>query len=317
MLRFRNCFSSFQKVEIIVVFVRGRERDYTMSGSGWDMPLVGLGTYGVKAETCTASVKAALLAGYRMIDTAACYKNESAVADAIDASGIHRNTLWITTKLQPGDQTGADAVLAAVQRSLKNLRTTYLDLYLIHWPGTKGRQPSHSQHRYFRRESWKVLEELHRQGVLRHIGVSNYTARHLRGMVEDGAVLLPHVNQIELHPMCQQSETVRQCQQMGIHVMAYASLGQGRLVGHPVVAAVAAQLGCDAAVVLLAWGLQHGYAVIPRSARTERVVANYQALMDVDGKLKFALTTTQMDLLDGLREEGKDVHFCWSSEEVL
>ena len=110
-----------------------------------NMPPIGLGTFELKGEVCSAAVRHALLAGYRMIDTATCYKNEQSIAHGIETSGVDRASIFITTKLQPGDQKGKDTVEAAVRRSLANLNTSYIDLYLIHWPGSKGRGPAHAR----------------------------------------------------------------------------------------------------------------------------------------------------------------------------
>ncbi|KAJ2387727.1 hypothetical protein GGI23_006209, partial [Coemansia sp. RSA 2559] len=199
------------------------------------MPSFGLGTWQQRdPATVKRVVLQALDAGYRLIDTASAYRNEqaigSALAEAFDdrESGLRRDDVWITSKLAPKQQ-GFDGASAAVLVSLRDLQTDYIDLYLIHWPGVSGRPPESIEHTVYRRESWRALENLYRQGKIRAIGVSNYTCAHLEEMKEY-AEIMPMVNQCELHPWCPQTDLLKYCHSNSIAFTAYASFGEGSLL---------------------------------------------------------------------------------------
>ncbi|KAJ2511303.1 hypothetical protein H4217_007447 [Coemansia sp. RSA 1939] len=154
------------------------------------MPSFGLGTWQQRdSSTVKRVVHQALDAGYRLIDTASAYRNETAIGSALaetfadSASGLCRKDVWITSKLSPKQQ-GFEGATAAVLQSLRNLQTDYIDLYLIHWPGISGKPPVSTEHRLHRKESWRALEKLYNQGKVRAIGVSNYTSTHLKEMEE-------------------------------------------------------------------------------------------------------------------------------------
>jgi diketogulonate reductase-like aldo/keto reductase len=227
-------------------------------------------------------VLAALRLGYRHIDTARAYRNEADVGSAVRASGLPRDQIFVTTKLWNEDQ-GYDRALRAFDASLQRLGLEYVDLYLLHWP-VAGR----------RLDSWRALERLYEEGRARSIGVSNFLVPHLTELLAS-ARHPPAANQIELTPFLQRRETVALCEHHGIVVEAYSPLTHGRRLDDPMVAKVARRVGRTAAQVLLRWGLQHGYVILPKSTKPARIAEN-GALFD------FALDEPSMKELDGLEE---------------
>ncbi|MEO7092441.1 MAG: aldo/keto reductase [Polyangiales bacterium] len=251
--------------------------------SGRNIPQVGLGVYQAPVGATTRdAVTAALRAGYRHIDTARIYQNEADVGAAIKSSGIPREDIFVTTKLWNDDH-GHDKALRAFDASAKRLGLDYIDLYLIHWPvGGK------------RLETWRALEELHAAKRARSIGVSNYLVPHLQELLAV-ASHAPDVNQIELTPFLQRRDTVALCKQEKIVVEAYSPLTRGQRLAHPVVRAVSAELGKTPAQVLLRWGVQHAFVVLPKSVREARIVEN-ASIWD------FTLSDDQLARLDALEE---------------
>jgi len=249
--------------------------------SGATIPQVGLGVWQSSGKTKSA-VTAALAAGYRHVDTAAVYGNEAQVGMAIAESGIARQELFVTSKLWNKDQ-GYDAALRAFDASLSRLKLEYLDLFLIHWP-VAG----------LRLESWRALEKLYADKRARSIGVSNFLAPHLREL-KDAARVLPAANQIELTPFLQRTDTVALCQELGIALEAYSPLTRGQRLGHPTLVEQALRFGKSPAQVLLRWGLQKGFVVLPKSVTPARIAEN-ATLFD------FSLDDTAMRQLDGLEE---------------
>uniref|UniRef100_A0A8D0GI83 NADP-dependent oxidoreductase domain-containing protein n=1 Tax=Sphenodon punctatus TaxID=8508 RepID=A0A8D0GI83_SPHPU len=247
--------------------------------SGLPMPLLGLGTFRLQgAEPVHHSLAAALGHGYRSVDTAAVYGNEAEIRRALDKllprQGLTRRDIFLTSKLGPRDQ-GETAAEAACLHSLQELGCDYLDLYLIHWPGTQGRPQGDEGNRERRWQSWQALERLHQAGKLRAIGVSNYTPGHLRELLA-GCRVPPAVLQVEFHPELAQPELLALCRRENIHLQAYSSLGTGQLVGRLEVGRVAERLSRSPAQVLLRWAVQQGVGVIPKSANPARVVENAQ-----------------------------------------
>jgi diketogulonate reductase-like aldo/keto reductase len=249
---------------------------------GHAMPLFGFGTYQIRGSACERAVGFALSLGYRHIDTAALYDNEAEVGRAVQASGIPRERIFVTTKLWNSDQ-GYASALKAFDRSLKQLGLDYLDLYLIHWP-----EPGK------RRDAWRALVEIKKQGRCRSIGVSNYTIAHLEEVLKESDVV-PAVNQVEFSPFLYQHELLDYCNAKGIRLTAYCPLTRGDKLRHPTIATIAAKHRKTAAQVLLRWALQHDVIAIPKSSRNERIREN-AALYD------FALDADDMTKLDGLDE---------------
>jgi diketogulonate reductase-like aldo/keto reductase len=251
--------------------------------TGATIPVVGLGVWQSPRGAGTRdAVAAALRQGYRHVDTARIYGNEAEVGDAVRASGIPREQIFLTTKLWNEDQ-GYDSALRAFDASLKRLGMEYVDLYLIHWPVPRKRH-----------DSWRALERLHEQKLARAIGVSNYLRPHLEELLGHANVV-PAVDQIEMHPFLQRTETRELCAEKGIVVEAYSPLTHGNRLGHPVVAEVARSVGRTPAQVLLRWGIQHAAVVLPKSVRAERIAEN-AAVFD------FTLETGAMARLDALEE---------------
>eukprot|EP00947_MAST-08B_sp_MAST-8B-sp1_P000390 g390.t1 len=206
------------------------------------MPRLGLGTFQSRDDACVAAIRAAVEAGYRLIDTAACYRNHAAVARGLEASGVAREDIFLTSKIAPKDQGEAKA-REAVLKMLEELGTAYVDLALIHWPGTQRKKADDPGNRERRTQTWLALEQLQREGACRAIGVSNYTVRHIKELLEDPrTTAVPAVNQVECHPRWPQEELRSFCSANGIHVQAYSSLGQGAadLLEDPTVQAIAA-----------------------------------------------------------------------------
>lgn len=229
------------------------------------VPQLGLGVWQTPNDTAVTAVKTALEAGYRHVDTAAAYHNEQGVGEGIRASGLDRKDIFLTTKLWNDDQ-GFDSTLHAFERSLKELGTNYVDLYLIHWP---------SAHRGRYRDTWKALVRLKQEGRARSIGVSNFNADHLEAIIGDTGVT-PVINQIELHPDFQQKALRAAHEKLGIRTESWSPLGQGHLLTNPVIGDIAQKLGRTPAQVIIRWHIQNGLVVIPKSVTPSRIVENFQ-----------------------------------------
>ncbi|MGW5061592.1 aldo/keto reductase [Streptomyces sp. NPDC004096] len=257
--------------------------------NGVQIPQLGFGVFQVPDEETTAAVASALEAGYRSIDTAAIYGNESGVGKALSAAGIPREELFITTKLWNADQ-GYDATLKAFDASLAKLGLEYIDLYLIHWP-TPARD--------LYRDSWRAIEKLVADGRVRAAGVSNFQPAHLRRLV-DGASLLPAVNQIELHPGLQQSELRALHTELGIATEAWSPLAQGAVLGDDAITTIAQRLDRSPAQVVLRWHLQLGNIVIPKSVTPARIRENLDVFdFTLSDDEMAAITTLDRDLRTG------------------
>jgi diketogulonate reductase-like aldo/keto reductase len=232
--------------------------------NGVAMPQLGFGVFQVPDAETTAAVTSALRAGYRSIDTAAAYRNEKGVGIALAESGLKRDELFVTTKLQNGDQ-GYDSTLRAFDKSIGALGLDVVDLYLIHWP-----MPARDQYL----DTWRAFERLYADGRVRAIGVSNFNPDHLRRLLDNSEVV-PAVNQIELHPFLVQEELRKVDAELGIATEAWSPLAKGgELLGNPVVTAIAERLGRTPAQVVLRWHVQLGNVVIPKSVTPSRIVEN-------------------------------------------
>ena len=263
---------------------------------GGSIPIIGYGTWQITdADQAVAGVLAAITAGYRHIDTAAVYRNEEAVgrgiARALERTGLERTDLFVTTKVW-NDRRGHDQALAAFEESLGRLGLDYVDLYLVHWPANAAQHPN--DWREINASTWSALEELHRDGRARAIGVSNFLPHHLAALIEDARVA-PMVNQIELHPGFGQWEAAEASKAAGLIVEAWSPLGSGRVLHDPVLVEVAEQLGRTPAQVALRWLVQQDLVVLPRSVNPERIAANAE-LFD------FELDPGQMSAIAGIRD---------------
>ncbi len=236
--------------------------------NGVEMPQIGFGVFQVPDAETTAAVTAALEAGYRSIDTAAAYQNEAGVGQALASSGIAREDLFITTKLWNADQ-GYDQTLAAFERSRKLLGLDYLDLYLIHWPAPELGKYA---------DSWRALEKLSSDGVVRAIGVSNFEPAHLSELTATASVV-PAVNQVELHPYLIQPEVRAYGNEHGIATEAWSPLAKGgSLLSEPLVEQLAKTHDRTPAQIVLRWHLQLGNIIIPKSVTPSRIAENLNIL---------------------------------------
>jgi 2,5-diketo-D-gluconate reductase A len=235
---------------------------------GLTIPQLGYGVWQVEDDVAEVAVGKAFEAGYRHIDTAQIYGNESGVGRAVAASGLGRDDLFITTKLWNADQ-GYESTLAAFEGSMERLGLETLDLYLIHWLQPK-------QGKYV--DTWKALVELQKQGRVKSIGVSNFTIEALQEIIEATGVV-PAINQVETHPYFNQAGLRASEAENGILHESWSPLGQGQgLLEDPVLQDIAAKRGATPAQVVLAWHLALGNVVIPKSVTESRIVENWEAL---------------------------------------
>ncbi len=232
--------------------------------NGIQMPMLGFGVFQItEPEMCKESVKVALKAGYRMIDTAACYGNERAVAAAIRETDIKREEIFLVSKVWIQDA-GYEKTLASFEKTLANLNTDYLDLYLIHMPYGDYHG------------SWRAMEELLHEGRVRAIGVCNFLPDRLLDLILSHEVI-PAVNQIELHPFCQQKELRALMAQYQIQPMAWAPFAEGQngIFHDPELAAIGQKYGKTPAQVVLRWLRQSGIVAIPKSVHEDRIRQNF------------------------------------------
>lgn len=256
--------------------------DYTTLTNGVKMPWLGLGVWKVEdGAEVVRSVEAAIRHGYRSIDTAAAYKNEAGVGDGVRNSGIPREEMFITTKIFNSDQ-GYEEALAAFERSNQKLGLEYVDLLLIHWP-VKGK--------YL--DTWRAMEKLYNNGMVRAIGVSNFQIHHLVDLMGSCEVC-PMVNQVEFHPLLTQEPLRDYCREHKIQLEAWSPLMQGKL-DLPVLQELAAKYDKTPAQVVLRWDLQHGVVTIPKSTHEGRIQENADIF-------NFSLTQEEMSRIDALNE---------------
>jgi diketogulonate reductase-like aldo/keto reductase len=259
-------------------------RACTTLNNGVQMPWLGFGTFRIpEGDETYTSVRHALDAGYRSIDTAALYENEVSVGRAVRDSGIPREEIFITTKVWNDDQRRR-RVLQAFEESLTRLEMDYVDLYLVHWPVPETFV-----------ETWGIMEEIYRSGKARAIGVSNHLVHHLEAILKPGAVV-PAVNQVEFHPYLQSRELHAFCRQRGIQLEAWAPLMKGKGLSEPVLQEIAARHGKTPAQVVIRWELQKEVVAIPKSVHRERIYENRDVF-------DFSLDEEDMRRIDGLERD--------------
>lgn len=242
---------------------------YTLS-NGVRVPCIGFGTWQTPSgDVARESVAAALQAGYRHIDTAACYGNEADVGEGVRISGVGRENVFLTTKHWIMER-GYRKTIAAAEASMRALGVDYLDLYLMHWPCVEA---AHPRWKEINAATWRGFEQLYKDGKARAIGVSNFLPEHLLAL-EESAEIKPMVNQIESHPGYDQIELVRWCQQRGMLVEAWSPLGCGAVLQDPTLARIARAHGKSPAQVCIRFALQRGLAPLPKSTHPERIAQN-------------------------------------------
>jgi 2,5-diketo-D-gluconate reductase A len=231
---------------------------------GNTIPQLGLGVYKVENELAAPLVAHALENGYRLIDTASMYENEVGVGEGIRASGLPREEVIVATKFWM-DGLGFENTLKEFDKSLKALKLDYLDLYLIHWPAPKRG--------LLYVDSWKAMEKLKNEGVIRSIGVCNFHTHHIDEILKV-AEHVPVLNQIELHPWLTQEKVLEYDTSHKIVTQAWSPLARGKILEEPMLEALAKKHGKSVAQVVLRWHIQRGVAVIPKSNSKERIIEN-------------------------------------------
>ena len=251
--------------------------------NGIEIPRLGLGVYqSPPGEITLRAVRYALKIGYRHIDTAELYGNESDVGRAVQESGIPREEIFITTKVWNSHQ-GYDSTLHACEGSLQRLGLSYVDLYLIHWP-VQGLGD----------ETWRAMIKLLHEGKARAIGVSNYSIRELNELLHRSDIV-PAVNQVEFHPFLYQEELLRFCKNNKIQLEAYSPLTRGKRLNHPNIVEMAKKYNKTPSQILIRWSLQHDLVVIPKSIHEARIKENSQVF-------DFQLESNDMKVLNSLNE---------------
>ncbi|KLO13400.1 Aldo/keto reductase [Schizopora paradoxa] len=247
--------------------------------SGYDMPIIGLGVY--QNFDCVPACEAALKHGYKMIDTAEMYRNEEDVGKALKSSGVKREDIFITTKVIQ-NSFGFESAQKVVESSLKKLGVSYIDLDMLH-SALGGKQK--------RLDAYRALLVKQQEGKIRSVGVSNFGVKHLEELKEAG-LATPAVNQIELHPLCQQKPIVDYCRSNNIVIQAYCPIIRGDF-SNETLQAICSKIGKTPVQVLLRWSIQRGFVPLPKSGNPERVLSN----VDI---FDFELSSEDMAQLDGL-----------------
>lgn len=248
------------------------------------IPPLGLGTFRLQGQVAIDSVSNALELGYRAIDTAQIYNNEAEVGQAIAASGVAREQLFLTSKIWVAHYAG-DQLISSLKESLRKLRTDYLDLTLIHWPSPNDEVAV--------QDFMATLLEAREQGLTRQIGISNFTIDLMQRAIAAVGAQNIATHQIELHPYLQNRQVVAFARSQGIPITSYMTLAYGEVLTDPVIQQIAAQLGATPAQVTLAWAMQSGYSVIPSSTRRENLASNLKAV-------EVRLSPEQMARIDAL-----------------
>lgn len=257
---------------------------YTLH-DGTTLPAIGFGTYPLQGEEAVEVVTSALETGYRLLDTAVNYGNEVQVGEALRRSGLDRDEVQVTSKI-PGRHHAYDDAVASVEQSLRDLGLDHLDLQLIHWPNP-------SVDKYV--EAWRALVDLRERGLVRSIGVSNFTGAHLRRIIDDTGVT-PSVNQVELHPRFPQEEMRRVHHELGIRTQAWSPLGKRRAPFDEAAVREAAEAhGVSPGQVVLRWHVELGSLPVPKASSPERQAQN----LDVFG---FSLTEAEVAAVSALAE---------------
>ena len=271
-------------------------KEVTVLSNGVQMPLIGLGVMHLYGNECVRAIHEALDAGYRMIDTAAIYGNESTVGKAIRSSGIDREEVFLTTKLWVQD---ADYKRAKIgyEHSLRQLGLEYIDLFLIHQPlgDIYG--------------AWRAMEELYQEGKVRAIGVSNLNSGRLVDLSMHNRIA-PHVNQVEIHPFYQQEKAIREMKYLGVQPEGWAPFAEGKnhIFQNKILKAIGEKYGKTPAQVILRWNIERGIAVVPKSSKPDRIRENYDVW-------DFSLSKEDMAAIERM-DGGRELFFEHDSPEM-
>lgn len=270
--------------------------------NGVKMPRLGLGVWKTDNASAAKSVSAAIQAGYRLIDTAKQYGNETGVGagirEGLEKTGLNRKDLFVTTKVFNGDQ-GYESTLAAINGSLERLGLTYLDLYLVHWP-VDGKFV----------DTWKALEELYYAGKVRAIGISNFDVERTQELLEYANVT-PVINQMEFNPLNQEADVLAFAKLTGTVLEAWSPLGGGAALNNETIQTIAQRHGKSAAQVIIRWDWQRGVVAIPKSSHIERIKENADIF-------DFSLSAEEMQAINELDEAKRDLwysDFAWHNAD--
>ena len=264
--------------------------------NGVKIPCLGYGTYKAANNESADIIAMAIEAGYRFFDTASFYETESFLAEAIARSGLKREEFFITSKVWKSEM-GYEQTLHAFSRTLNNLSTDYLDLYLIHWPRYELKTDTWKQVCI---DTWKALEKLYKDGKVKSIGLSNFLPHHI-DLILENCEIKPMVNQLEFHPGYTQDAAVNYCKQHNILVQAWSPLGRMRVMNHPLIIELSEKYNVSPARICLRYALQKGINSIPKSSSMERMKDNQNIF-------NFEITLEDMHRLDTLPQTG------WSGE---
>jgi len=295
----------------VLQFCAGESSDLSLN-TGYKIPLVGLGTYKIE-EKVSEVVDLALSADYRLFDSAQFYKNEhllgQAFEDLLPNYNLTREDIFITTKIIPQTKYETEADYEELVRgSLRNLKTDYIDLYLIHWPGVLGLPNNSTEILKYRHVAWKALTKCHKSGLIRSIGVSNFLVKHLENLKTVSDVI-PAVNQVQWHPKSYSNELLEYCKSNNIVLQAYSSLGSSRdsaLRDDPTVVTIASKLGKSPSQVLLRWATQNNIPVIPKASSKKHIEENFD--------LDFTIPDEDMQTLNSMQQEERKI---WNPKDVV
>lgn len=264
--------------------------EYLTLANGVEMPILGLGVFKTaEMDDMREAVRSALESGYRLFDTAQMYKNEDMLGAALQECHADRKSIFITSKVDR-PLMGYESTIASFKDSLARLKTDYLDLFLVHWPG---------QQKVRLQQTWKALEDLYKAGKVRAIGVCNSLPKHIQ-WIDEIATVKPMLNQIEHHPGYMQNELVDYTQSAGMACQAWAPLNKGSF-DFPILTQIGEKYGKTPAQVILRWDIQHHVAVIPKSVHRERIFQN----IDV---FDFSLAKEDMDAIDAIKDGVSSAH---------
>ncbi|MEA4912435.1 MAG: aldo/keto reductase [Oscillospiraceae bacterium] len=268
------------------------EDSYT-AYNGVEIPCIALGTWQTPCDITAQAVRAAVECGYRHIDGAAGYNNEEGVGEGIATCGIPRDQLFVTSKLWNTER-GYDKALQAFQKTCRDLRTSYLDLFMLHWPANPIQFPQTWQ--AINSDTWRALEHLYNEGYVKAIGFSNFMPHHLISLIKNAQVL-PHVCQQELHVGLNQKETVRFCREYGMLIEAYSPMGSGSLARNGIILAISDKYHVSPQQLCIRWCLQNDMIPLPKSTHPQRIKEN----ADIFG---FEIDATDMRVLDNVPFSG-------------